>query len=396
MMSFFSKFYLVFAGLALILGSQISFAAAPNLDKYPFQSPILLNGIESETRVQVDFNAEILSEISPKMNNLALFDGQNNSVNFSVFFEEVARIKSARATEVSSQKLGELPDLTDSDPLTPFHFDKKIDRNQAAWFLVDLGEMREVARAKIFPSFDAIIRTVQIDAGPTPQKLKTLVSRRDFDRTFDFQSAPVRFLKIYLTGPKIKLIDSKFYGSERGSIYFDAEPGQKYRLLFGADPNFVAFEKKLAEKITEKIQGNFLKKQANPAAPADFDGDGFDFLRDNCPLDSNPSQKDRDADGVGDDCDNAPQTKNANQSDVDRDSVGDIIDNCKLIPNPNQADRDADGRGNACDNAHAISSDEIAAARIKWAVLVAAALVLSSGAMMFWRAGKRKKSEKIK
>ncbi len=61
--------------------------------------------------------------------------------------------------------------------------------------------------------------------------------------------------------------------------------------------------------------------------PPDFDGDGIEDLRDNCPMVANPSQHDEDGDGIGDACDNCPLIANhLQEDDGDGDHVGDACD----------------------------------------------------------------------
>jgi hypothetical protein len=86
--------------------------------------------------------------------------------------------------------------------------------------------------------------------------------------------------------------------------------------------------------------------------PEDGDGDGkpgsllclppnlMKKCDDNCPLTSNPDQKNTDQDKAGNACDD----------DDDDDGVKDPLDNCKLIANSGQQDTDNDGIGDACDN----------------------------------------------
>ncbi len=110
------------------------------------------------------------------------------------------------------------------------------------------------------------------------------------------------------------------------------------------------------------------------ACEGDFDSDGVPDAYDNCPDVPNPAQQDSDGDGVGDDCDtdsdgdgipteidNCPNDFNPGQEDSDGDGVGDACndsdrdgvpdqrDNCPLIPNSDQSDIDRDGIGDACD-----------------------------------------------
>lgn len=67
---------------------------------------------------------------------------------------------------------------------------------------------------------------------------------------------------------------------------------------------------------------------SNWAGPGyDPDGDGIDYLIDNCPNTANTNQLDSDGDGVGDACDNCPYISNSNQLDMDGDGIGDICDN---------------------------------------------------------------------
>jgi hypothetical protein len=73
--------------------------------------------------------------------------------------------------------------------------------------------------------------------------------------------------------------------------------------------------------------------------PGDNDGDGVLDGVDNCPSDSNPSQRNTDGDLFGDACD----------SDKDDDGVLNGDDNCKRDVNASQDDGDGDGRGDACD-----------------------------------------------
>ncbi|XP_022686668.1 cartilage oligomeric matrix protein-like isoform X2 [Varroa jacobsoni] len=102
------------------------------------------------------------------------------------------------------------------------------------------------------------------------------------------------------------------------------------------------------------------------ACDPDADNDGVANYPDNCPLVSNPDQRDSDKtgnDNLGDACDNCPTVYNPDQIDTDHDGQGDECDrdadgdgipnhadNCPLTVNPDQSDQDGDGLGNSCDN----------------------------------------------
>lgn len=102
------------------------------------------------------------------------------------------------------------------------------------------------------------------------------------------------------------------------------------------------------------------------ACDDDADNDGIPNSPDNCPLVSNPDQRDSDPDGPdkqGDACDNCPTTPNLDQEDNDKDGMGDAcdpdldndgilnrVDNCPRTPNSDQKDSDGDGLGDECDN----------------------------------------------
>lgn len=61
--------------------------------------------------------------------------------------------------------------------------------------------------------------------------------------------------------------------------------------------------------------------------PTDLDGDTIPNASDNCPMVSNPDQRDHDGDLVGDVCDNCPHVANPGQAAVlDSDKVGDACD----------------------------------------------------------------------
>lgn len=94
----------------------------------------------------------------------------------------------------------------------------------------------------------------------------------------------------------------------------------------------------------------------------DFDDDGIEDNKDNCPRIRNRDQSNSDGDAWGDACDNCYKIQNAYQDDLDGDNTGDACDsdldndeidnhsdNCQIMYNPKQTDIDADDIGDACD-----------------------------------------------
>lgn len=78
----------------------------------------------------------------------------------------------------------------------------------------------------------------------------------------------------------------------------------------------------------------------------DNDNDGVPNVIDNCQTGANPAnpdQRDSNGDGVGDACINP-------NSDYDHDGREDYRDNCPYVSNASQGDADRDGRGDACDD----------------------------------------------
>jgi hypothetical protein len=104
-----------------------------------------------------------------------------------------------------------------------------------------------------------------------------------------------------------------------------------------------------------------------PPAASDFDHDGIDDTRDDCPTAANADQVDTDHDGFGNACDPCPMGAQSG-SDADMDGVDDACDACLTGSNGDedgdsaldgcdvcpglagaQIDSDGDGLGDACD-----------------------------------------------
>jgi len=85
--------------------------------------------------------------------------------------------------------------------------------------------------------------------------------------------------------------------------------------------------------------------------PGDNDGDGVGDAADNCPSNSNPTQRNTDGDAFGDACD----------SDKDNDTVLNGDDNCPRVANADGQDEDADADtvGDVCDACSETDSGEL-------------------------------------
>ncbi len=91
-------------------------------------------------------------------------------------------------------------------------------------------------------------------------------------------------------------------------------------------------------------------EDATDSPEPDDDDDNLGDICDNCPDDENPTQANSDDDTHGDACDNCKHDDNEDQADGDTDEVGDVCDNCEFDENPTQANSDTDDLGDACDN----------------------------------------------
>ncbi len=377
------KFLLI--GLIFSLfGAATIFASAPNVTNFPYQKDVIIPQLSWKKVVAIDLDDTTIERVNQRFSNINLYNEDNQEVPFEVFYSEFARFKDISVVKTSSQKSGKVSDLVDSDPFTTFVFDERIDRTDASWALIDLGSPQRIVRAKIFVP-EGRVRSMEIKGGMTQDDMRTLVSKRPHVWQTDFHSPLIRYVKVSLWGVGVKVDDIKLYNGDKATIYFEANPREKYRLLYGGVTDLIRYKARHGEAQKFVVEGQLTKEIINTVFPEDFDGDGLNNELDNCPFVSNASQADSDSDRVGNKCDNASDVKNANQYDTDFDGIGDIIDNCVLIPNEDQNDRDNDGYGNACDNAHATDIDKETKNYTTTLIAFVIGFILAAGVVIGWK-----------
>jgi hypothetical protein len=377
------KFLLL--GLALsIFSTATIFAGAPNVTNFPYQKDVVIPQLSWKKMVAISLDNTIMGRVSERFSNIDLYNGDNQEVPFEVYYNEFARFHGAEVVKTSSLKDGKVADLIDGDIFTTFVFDEKIDRTDASWAIIDLGSPQRIVRAKVFVP-EGRVRSMEIKGGMTQDDMRTLVSKRPHAWQTDFHSPLIRYIKVSLWGVGVKVDDIKLYNGASASIYFEGNPREKYRLLYGGATDLIRYKERHGEAQKFIVEGKLTKEIINAAFPEDFDGDGLNNRLDNCPFVSNASQSDSDSDRVGNKCDNASRVKNSNQYDTDFDGVGDIIDNCMLIPNKDQKDRDNDGYGNACDNAHAKDVDSETKNYTTTIMAFVIGFILAAGVVIGWK-----------
>ncbi len=329
-------------------------AAAPNPSLYGKSQNINFSKISENTNVKVLLSQEILKANDTGFGKLQIIDNQNEPVSFFLQETPAKNIDYIQSLEVSSSKNKELipENLLDNNRLTEFEFDKSKDKQNPSTVLVDFGKSVKINRIKLWKSNQSDIQGIEVKGGFDKNNLKTLKRKTKFKATLDSDFPEVQYLKISFWGKRIRLDDILFYTPYTASLHFQAQPNQKYKVLFGGNKDL---DSKRYTQRTPDAPENFIiatntKSRDNKLSSTDdLDNDGIKNSEDNCPFISNKSQKDTDKDSVGNKCDNAPKTKNYSQLDSDQDSIGDILDNCDFTPNKDQKDNDNDKIGNACD-----------------------------------------------
>lgn len=332
--------------------TQAVFAAAPNPTAYPYEARLNAGPTQIAQVVETTLSNEILNLVREDFGNLQVLDDLNAAVPFSIWSHEARQVPELRAIELSSaDERTPGGNLFDDNRLTEFGFDQKITADEPATILIDFGKIMHLHRFELWPVFGADIKGMELQYGLDRDNLKTLKRKTEFETLVDGDFPPLKWVKIALWGNDIKLSDINMFEREQATLYFTAEPGRRYRVVFG-DMNLdnKRFTERLDEPGRADQQFTLAPHEFNPLAADDFDEDSVPNEVDNCPTLANKNQKDDDSDRIGDVCDNAVSVKNFSQSDVDNDGIGDIIDNCKLVPNPKQKEANKNGFGAACDN----------------------------------------------
>lgn len=344
----------VILSLLITFFIQSASAAAPNPSLYLYEKSLSAGTISQATQIAVPLDPEVTNQVDMDFSNIQIIDQDNNEVPFTLFDVPAEKVKFIETLQASSQKEGDPHNIFDNNLLTEYSFDERVDGKGDSWVWLDLGTPRSIHQIKVYKTENAKIREFEISTGNQPKDLKKAITRKPFEPIINLNTKPQRYLKISLWGISVKLQELRLYAKKSGTLYFEAQPGQKYKLLYGnSEINSKRYKNRISAPITDIANEAIVGSQRfNQLLANDVDDDGIENQEDNCPLISNKNQKDDDNDRIGNVCDNAPEVKNYDQSDVDEDTIGDIIDNCKSEPNPDQKDRDNDGVGNICDTAH--------------------------------------------
>ena len=383
-----------FIVLLSFLSLNIVWAASPRVSDYLYESRIVLSSTNTQGVNYFSLSPEILQKINLDFSNFNLFNLNNDSIDFSLFYEPYGKIKNMKVSDISSQKDNPMH-LIDNNLLTSFSFDERVDGKENSWVLLEFESPISLNTVYIYPKERAQIRYVEVESGLTKTDLRKTVSKQSFRRVYDVSTPLVKYLKLSFWGSSIKLEDIQLVKDSKGVMAFTPKESKYYKVLYGGKVDVITYENR-SNKIPHDIEfeGFFAKEVLNPLFPEDFDKDGILTSTDNCPFLSNKSQNDSDGDGVGDVCDNAKEVRNITQLDIDQDGIGDIIDNCKLDHNPDQADLDDDGLGNACDGAHAkeSSSPEIEKQKETYQKYIPGVFLISLGIFLFFLLYKQKNS----
>lgn len=349
--------------LTAVLAFNLAMVWAFEISQYPYYKKITLpQQIDEPAVVKLDY--QILSYMKPDGSDLRITEnGQEIPLKIVVKpVEELAH--KSKVIEASST----MPDfrgasfgpgkLIDGDysgnENAYFQIDSTKDPNYA-WLVVELPEAALTYNIKIWSlSKDYSWTEIQIEGSNDNYKWDIVKSKTKFDiadiRTIRYPPVEYKYLKFsFWHTQSLVLNEIEIYGAYTGQLIFYAKSGKDYRLYYGnrqASPESYDINTLFTKKTTPVL--SLGQQTFNDNYRYDTDNDGA--VSDNCPITSNPDQKDSDNDGVGDACDNCASNANSDQKDSDDDGVGDSCDNCPSIHNPDQYDDNFNNKGYVCDD----------------------------------------------
>lgn len=358
MKSLTQKITAIFA-LLLVLPMQFVIAIENNpelvLSDYAYYKEI-------QGEISGEFASVVLdSEIYQHSNftDLAVVDESGNQIPFQLLQSDYQNMSQSVKVIDSSGSLAMAEKLLDGDGETFFELDQGT--KDPAWKIYktaitfDLGEEMPLNVVDfVLPKFAKYWDRIEVSASSDNVVYSVVkpinLGKSAAERFLHFEDLQTRYLKIdFLYGDILSIAEVSFYTQGTSTVIFPTTKDKKYKLYYGN-----------LKPVTQSMETDFhLPKtsvlilgsaQTNPDYNSDFDLDGVENFKDNCPFLANIDQMDNDGDGMGDLCDSTKFMHNQDQNDFDFDGVGDFSDNCIYLKNPNQRDLDGDKIGDFCDD----------------------------------------------
>lgn len=358
MKSLIQKIIAIFA-LLLVLPMQFVIAIENNpelvLSDYAYYKEI-------QGEISGEFASVVLdSEIYQHSNftDLAVVDESGNQIPFQLLQSDYQNISQSVKVIDSSGSLAMAEKLLDGDGETFFELDQGT--KDPAWKIYktamtfDLGEEMPLNVVDfVLPKFAKYWDRIEVSASSDNVVYSVVkpinLGKSAAERFLHFEDLQTRYLKIdFLYGDILSIAEVSFYTQGTSTVIFPTTKDKKYKLYYGN-----------LKPVTQSMETDFhLPKtsvlilgsvQTNPDYNSDFDLDGVENSKDNCPFLANVDQMNNDGDGMGDLCDSTKFMHNQDQNDFDFDGVGDSSDNCIYLKNPNQRDLDGDKIGDFCDD----------------------------------------------
>lgn len=239
--------------------------------------------------------------------------------------------------------------LIDKNPDTSIHFDLQKKRKGTAKITINGQKPLTSSRIElVLAPHVSLPDTIKLDVVRSEHKQTVIARKKMSGRTIAFPETTAQKWILTLTFRQplrvgeLRLIQKNVEQVTSRGIRFLAQPGNRYRVYYGADrPTEIPTGEQpdlRSDKKVRELQHN-ISRHPNPKfSPSDVDKDGIPDIVDNCVSTPNPEQTDKNQNGRGDACD-----------DFDRDGVINYHDNCPETPNSSQKDSDGDGIGDACD-----------------------------------------------